>query len=62
MDAVWYAIADFFEFCFPLFRALGKFMVAFFGFAIAIMSFYWMWYLSKNPDKIRSNRVEDQPE
>lgn len=62
MDQFWYSIADFFQVLFPIFKALGRFGAMFFGTTIAILCFYWMWVLEKNPDEIRSNRVEDQPE
>lgn len=62
MDQFWYATADFFQALYPLFKTLGRFGAIFYGLAIAVLSFYWMWVLMKNPDEIRSNRVEDQPE
>jgi len=62
MDQFWYATADFFQALFPIFKAMGRLGAIFFGVSIAVLSFYWMWVLMKNPDEIRSNRVEDQPE
>lgn len=62
MDGLFHAIAHFFEALFPLFKAIGRFADGFFAIAVAVLSFYWINYLRKNPDAIQSNRIEDQPQ
>jgi hypothetical protein len=61
MTAVWHAIGDFFTALHPLFRALGRGGNIFFSLSIAVLVFYWCSVLLKNPDKIRTNKIEDQP-
>ena len=61
MTTVWYGIGDFVTGITPGIRAIGHFGNIFFSLATAILSFYWMSVLAKNPDKVRSNRIEDQP-
>lgn len=61
MDGLWYLIKDIFEALYPAFKAVGRFGDAFFALSIAILSFYWIFHLAKNPDAIRSNKLEDQP-
>ena len=61
MDGLWYFTADFFEAIFPFIKAIGRFGNAFFAISTAILSVYWIGHLFKNPDAMRSNRLEDQP-
>jgi hypothetical protein len=62
MTSVFHAIGDIVTAMLPAFRALGHSANIFFSLATAVLVFYWISVLIKNPDKVRSNRVEDQPE
>lgn len=48
MDAVWYAIAAFFEWLFPLFTAIGGVVNIIISLLIAFGVFGWVFYMSKN--------------
>jgi hypothetical protein len=62
MTSVFYAIGDIVKAMLPAFRALGHPANIFFSLATAVLVFYWISVLIKNPDAVRSNKVEDQPE
>lgn len=62
MTSVFYAIGDIVKSMLPAFKALGHPANIFFSLATAVLVFYWISVLIKNPDQIRSNKVEDQPE
>jgi hypothetical protein len=62
MTSVFYAIGDMVKAMLPAFKALGHPANIFFSLATAVLVFYWISVLIKNPDQIRSNKVEDQPE
>jgi hypothetical protein len=62
MTSVFYAIGDIVKAMLPAFKALGHPANIFFSLATAVLVFYWISVLIKNPDQIRSNKVEDQPE
>lgn len=48
MDAVWYAIADFFMWLFPLFRAIGGAANTIISLLITVGVFGWVFYMNKN--------------
>jgi hypothetical protein len=62
MTSVFYAIGDIVKAMLPAFKALGHSANIFFSLATSVLVFYWISVLIKNPDQIRSNKVEDQPE
>ena len=47
MDAIWYGIANLFEFLFKVFGPLGNLINWFFGIAITAGVIYWLWYDAK---------------
>lgn len=61
MTTVWHSLGDFFTAITPAIRAIGRMGNIFFSLSVAILSFYWMYVLTKNPDKVRSNKIENQP-
>jgi|GEM_PF-2915870 len=61
MTQVWYAIGDAVTAILPAIKAIGRGGNIFFSLATAVLSFYWMWVLTKNPDAVRSNKISEQP-
>lgn len=47
MDAVWYGIADLFEWIFALAKPMGRTLNAFFIIVGFVGTFYWLWYGEK---------------
>lgn len=48
MDAVWYAIGDFFMWLFPFIIAIGGYVNVIIALLIATGVFGWVFYMSKN--------------
>ena len=44
MDAVWYGIADFFEFLFKITKPIGMNIDLLFLFLGTVGTIYWLWY------------------
>jgi hypothetical protein len=61
MDAVWYGIADFFEFIFKIIKPIGMHIDMLF-FALGIIgTIYWLWYTVK-VKKGAPNYMSDPPQ
>jgi hypothetical protein len=53
MNALFYAIADFFEFLFTLMPTVGNATNLLFIGVITFFTFYWIREMKNNPDKAR---------
>lgn len=59
MDSVWYGIAAFFEGLYKILPATGGLANILFCTLGFVSNAIWIWYIMKNPDKVKTNRMEE---
>ena len=59
MDSVWFGIAAFFEGLFKFLPPTGGLANILFCVIGFVSNAIWIWYIMKNPDKVKTNKMED---